>query len=133
MGIARILLLLALSAACFAQARDGEFNKLADRIFDELIFRYDPAAGTQAGFHQYDALLPTGSRAEVEEQVAVTRKFEAEVRNFDSRGLSPSAAADRDLVLAQLRSQLLTLENIRMWEKIRTATRPTPPAPSLLS
>jgi uncharacterized protein (DUF885 family) len=117
MGHARIFLLFTLAAACFAQARDGEFNKLADRIFDELIFRYDPASATQAGFHQYDSLMPSGSRAEIEEQIAATRKFEAEVQNFDPRGLSPSVSADRDLVLAQLRSQLLTLEDIRMWEK----------------
>jgi uncharacterized protein (DUF885 family) len=117
MGILRIFLLFALAAGCFAQARDGEFNKVADRIFDELIFRYDPAAGTQAGFHQYDTLLPSGSRAEVEEQVAAIRKFAGEVESFDPSGLSPSVAADRDLVLAQLRGQLLALENIRMWEK----------------
>jgi uncharacterized protein (DUF885 family) len=117
MAISRVFLILVLSAACFAQARDNEFNKLADRIFGELIFRYDPAAGTQAGFHQYDALMPTGSRAEVEEEIAAVRKFIAEVEAFDPRGLSPSVAADRELALAQLRSQLLTLENIRMWEK----------------
>jgi uncharacterized protein (DUF885 family) len=110
-------MLLILAAACFAQARDTEFNKLADRIFDELIFRYDPASATQAGFHQYDALMPTGSRAEVEEQIAVTRKFIAEVEAFDPSGLSPSVAADRELALAQLHGQLLTLDNIRMWEK----------------
>jgi uncharacterized protein (DUF885 family) len=109
--------LFALAPSCWAQARDAGFNKLADRIFDELIFRYDPVQGTAAGFHQYDALLPNGSRAEVEEQVAVGKKFEAEVRNFDPRGLSPAIAADRELVLAQLRGQLLALEDIRMWEK----------------
>ncbi len=113
----RVFMLLILAAACFAQARDTEFNKLADRIFDELIFRYDPASATQAGFHQYDALMPTGSRAEVEEQIAVTRKFIAEVEAFDPSGLSPSVAADRELALAQLHGQLLTLDNIRMWEK----------------
>ena len=32
-------------------------------------------------------------------------------------GLSPGAAADRELVLAQIRGQLLTLEVIRPWEK----------------
>ena len=32
-------------------------------------------------------------------------------------GLSPAATADRELVLAQLRGQLLSLEDIRMWEK----------------
>jgi len=121
MATTRIVVLLgvlfASAPGCFAQARDAGFNKLADRIFDELIFRYDPVQGTAAGFHQYDALLPNGSRAEVEEQVAVGKKFEAEVRNFDPRGLSPAIAADRELVLAQLRGQLLALEDIRMWEK----------------
>src|SRR5580692_11210957 len=117
MGTSRVFLFLTVSVACFAQARDNDFNKLADRVFDELIFRYDPASGTQAGFHQYDALMPTGSRAEVEEQLAAAKKFITEVESFDPRGLSPSSTADRDLVLAQLRGQVLTLENIRGWEK----------------
>jgi uncharacterized protein (DUF885 family) len=117
MTIPRVFLFILLAAACFAQPRDNEFNKLADRIFSELIFRYDPAAGTQAGFHQYDALMPSGSRAEVEEQIAATRKFLAEVEAFEPQGLSPASAADRELVLSTLHGQLLTLENIRMWEK----------------
>jgi uncharacterized protein (DUF885 family) len=121
MANARIFLLgfpfLALASGCFAQARDAEFNKLADRIFDEMVFRYDPVQGTAAGFHQYDALLPAGSRAEVQEEIAALKRFEAEAQNFGSGGLSPSAAADRELVLAQLRSQSLALEDIRMWEK----------------
>ena len=45
------------------------------------------------------------------------KRFEAEVRNFDPRGLSPGIAADRELVLAQIQSQLLELETIRPWEK----------------
>jgi hypothetical protein len=114
---ALIFLLFAAAAGCFAQARDGEFDKLAGRVFDELIFHYDPVAGTSAGFHRYDALLPAGSRAEVLEEIAVAKKFEGEVGNFDPSGLSPSVAADRELVLAQLRGQVLALENIRMWEK----------------
>jgi uncharacterized protein (DUF885 family) len=117
MVTARIFLLFTVAAGCFAQARDGEFNQLADRIFDQLIFRYDPVQGTAAGFHQYDALLPSGARAELQEEMAAAKKFTAEVESFDPRGLSPYAAADRELMLAQLRSQSLALENIRMWEK----------------
>ena len=47
----RIFFLFALAGACFGQARDAEFNKLADRFFDELAFRFNPVAGTAAGFH----------------------------------------------------------------------------------
>ena len=117
MHISRVLCILVLAAACFAQSRDNDLNKLADRVFDELIFRYDPSSATQAGFHQYDALMPTLSRAEVDEQIAATRKFIAEVEAFDPQGLSPWSAADGELMLSQLRGQLLALDNIRMWEK----------------
>jgi uncharacterized protein (DUF885 family) len=117
MGILRVLLVFAVAAVCLAQSRDAEFNKLSDRLFDDLVFHYDPASATQAGFHQYDSLMPTGARAEVDQQIADTKKFVAEIEAFDPHGLSPWAAADRDLALAQLRSQVLTLETIRPWEK----------------
>ncbi len=117
MGTSRVFLFLTVSVACFAQTRDNDFNKLADRVFDELIFRYDPASGTQAGFHQYDTLMPTGSRAEIDEEIAAVRKFLGTVEAFDPQGLSPYAAADRELMLSQLHGQLLGLENVRMWEK----------------
>jgi uncharacterized protein (DUF885 family) len=113
----RIFILFALAGACFGQARDAEFNKLADRFFDELVFRFNPVLGTAAGFHQYDALFPSGACAEIDAEIAALKKFEAEVRSFDPRGLSPGIAADRELVLAQIQGQLLELETIRPWEK----------------
>ena len=115
--MSRFLLVLLLASASFAQTRDAELYKLADRVFDDLVFRYDPASGTQAGFHQYDSLMPTMSHAEFDAQAALIRKFIAEAEGFDPNGLSPFAAADRELVLAQIRGQLLALESIRMWEK----------------
>ncbi|HTX35807.1 MAG TPA: DUF885 domain-containing protein [Bryobacteraceae bacterium] len=110
-------LILALGALGFGQNRDAAFNQLADRLFDEVVFHYDPASATQAGFHQYDALLPSMSRAEIDASIADWKKFEGLVQNFDPRGLSPWVAADRELALAQIRSQLLSLETIRPWEK----------------
>ena len=111
------LIILASGAAAFCQNRDAEFNKLADRLFDEVVFKYDPASGTQAGLHQYDALLPSGSRAEIQAEIADYHRFDGLIENFDPKGLSPWVAADRELALAQIRSQLLTLETIRNWEK----------------
>jgi len=115
--VPRIVLIFALAGACFGQNRDAEFSKLSDAYFDDQLFRFDPVQATGAGFHQYDALLPSGARAEVEAQIAGLRRWEANVRGFDPKGLSPSAAADRELVLAQIQGQLLGLESIRMWEK----------------
>lgn len=113
----RVCLLLLLAVVSFAQTRDEAFAQLANRFFDEVVFRYDPVQGTAAGFHQYDTQLPSGSKAEVQQQTAALRKFESEIAAFDPRGLSPTSTADRELVLSQIRGGLLALENIRMWEK----------------
>jgi uncharacterized protein (DUF885 family) len=113
----RILGGLLLAFCCFAQRRDADFTKLADRYFDECLFKFDPVSGTQAGFHQYDALLPSNSRQEIEDQIASLKQFEGEFESFGGSGLSPSASSDRDLVLSSIRSQLLSLEVIRPWEK----------------
>ncbi len=108
---------LALAGASFAQNRDAAFDELAGRYFDEAVFRFDPAGGTQAGFHQYDARLPAMSRAEIQAQISTLKRFEGEFQNFDARGLSPTATADRELALGQIRGHLLGLESIRAWEK----------------
>jgi uncharacterized protein (DUF885 family) len=110
-------LLLSLAGVCAAQSRDAEFGKIADRYFDEQVFRYDPVQATSAGFHQYDPLLPSNSRAEIHAQIAGLHKWQADVEQFDPKGLSPWVASDRDLMLASIRSQLLSLEAIRGWEK----------------
>jgi uncharacterized protein (DUF885 family) len=110
-------LLFAFAAITLAQDRDKLFDSLADRYFNDVVFRYDPVQGTQAGFHQYDAQLPSGSREEVQAEIQALRRFEGEVVKFNPAGLSPFATADRELVLAQIRGQLLELESIRQWEK----------------
>src|SRR5580698_7611201 len=111
------ILIFSLATMSFAQTRDADFAKLADAYFNDVLFHYDPAQGTAAGFHQYDTLMPTFSRAEIQAEIAALRKYEALAQNFDPRGLSPSATADRELMLAQIRGQLLSLEAIRGWEK----------------
>jgi uncharacterized protein (DUF885 family) len=117
MKVSRIVWLFLLAGVCLAQKRDVEFASLADRFFDEVVFKYDPVQGTQAGFHQYDAMLGSGSRADIDSQTAALHQFEREVESFGAGGLSAGVAADRELVLAQIRGQLLTLEVIRPWEK----------------
>jgi uncharacterized protein (DUF885 family) len=110
-------LFLLLAVGALAQKRDADFDRLADRFFDDVYFRYDPVAGTSAGFHQYDAMMGAATRAEIDAQIAALKKFEKEVADFDAQGLSPAVAADRELLLSQIRGQLLSLEVVRPWEK----------------
>src|SRR5260370_38395836 len=107
MKASSLVLLFLVAGGCLAQPPDDAFNRLVYRFFDEFYFRFEPVAGTAAGFHQYDALLEAGSRAEIDAQMASLRKFESEVDGFGAQGLSPLASADRDLLLAQIRGQLL--------------------------
>ena len=46
-----------------------------------------------------------------------THGFQQKVEAFPADGLSEPVAADRLLVLNNIKSQLLTLETIRQWEK----------------
>ncbi|HEX3876677.1 MAG TPA: DUF885 domain-containing protein [Bryobacteraceae bacterium] len=117
MKLWRLLILASAASMSYAQTRDADFAKLADRYFNDALFKYDPAQATSAGFHQWDTQLPTFSPAEINAGIAVLKSFDGEVEKFGASGLSPSAAADRELLQSQIRSQLLTLENIRPWEK----------------
>src|SRR6516164_5991749 len=113
--VMRFAITFMLGCTCFAQSHDADFSKLVDQYFDELVFRYDPASATRAGFHQFDTQLTSGSRAEVQSQVAQLRRFRAEAEAFDTRGLSPGVVADRELLVSQIDGRLLTLESIRPW------------------
>ena len=76
--------------ACAAQTRDAAFAKLADRYFDEVVFRYDPVQGTQAGFHQYDA----AAAFRVARRDRLRNRRPEEVRG-GGRGLRPARALAR--------------------------------------
>ena len=93
------------------------FNYIADQYFSDVYFHFAPTAGTSAGLHQYDAQLEDYSAASVQKQIAALHSYEKKVEAIDPRALDASVAADREILLNNIRSQLLTLEIIRPWEK----------------
>src|SRR5580658_3782579 len=120
-----IVVMMAISGATRArmasQAATSEkqaaWDKLADEYFEQVYFKFEPSNGTSDGFHQYDVLLEDYSRAGVDANVAALRAFEKRVEELDAKGLDETRAADRELVLANIRGTLLTLEVVRPWEK----------------
>ena len=98
-------------------AADAAFDKLADRYLSDYYFKFNPTQGTAAGFHQYDAQLEDFSRASIDKQIAVLGDFKKLVAAVNAKHLGQRAAADRELVLGDINGRLLTLENIRPWEK----------------
>jgi uncharacterized protein (DUF885 family) len=93
------------------------FVAISDEYFDTAYFPYQPTSGTLAGYHQYDTKLEDYSRKTIDAQIAALHSFEKRVVAITSDGLDQSTRADRELVLANIRSTLLTLETIRPWEK----------------
>ena len=71
------------------------------------------SAGTLAGYHQYDTKLEDYSQPVVEAEKAALHKYEKRLSAIDANALDQSTRADRELVLANIHSTLLTLEVIR--------------------
>jgi uncharacterized protein (DUF885 family) len=122
--VATVILLGAFMLTPSAQSQhlsaDGAlqtFNFLADQYFSDVYFHFVPTAGTSAGLHQYDTQLEDYSAANIQKQIAALRTYEKKVEAIDSSALDSSVAADREILLNNIRSQLLTLEVIRPWEK----------------
>jgi uncharacterized protein (DUF885 family) len=124
--IARIALVAALSLATlpslYAQriSADGSpqtFNFLADQYFTDVYFHFSPTAGTAVGYHQYDTQLEDYSSTSVQKNVATLHEFEKKIAAIDPAALDAAVAADRNILLSSIRSQLLSLEVIRNWEK----------------
>ncbi len=93
------------------------FQLLADQYFTDVYFHFSPTAGTQAGFHQYDIQLEDYSAAAVQKNIAALRTFEQKITAIPTDALDASVAADRQILLNSIHSQLLSLETIRNWEK----------------
>jgi uncharacterized protein (DUF885 family) len=93
----------------------SSFNSMADRYFDEFYFKFNPSAGTAAGFHQYDDQLEDYSRASVDQQITVLKKFQKEAAAIQPQ--TPAESIDYALLVGNINGDLLALENIRGWEK----------------
>jgi uncharacterized protein (DUF885 family) len=93
------------------------FNFLAEQYFSDVYFHFAPTVGTSAGLHQYDTQLEDYSAANIQKEIAALHTYEKKIEAIDPSALDASIAADRLILLNNIRSQLLTLETIRPWEK----------------
>jgi uncharacterized protein (DUF885 family) len=96
-----------------------QFEKVSDEYFDQVFFHYKPSNGTAVGYHQYDAQLEDYSRKNIEAEIADLKTFETRVEAIhpDNSAADFVPRSDREMVLSNIRSALLTLETIRPLEK----------------
>lgn len=96
-----------------------QLAQATDDYFNQVYFRYAPSTATVNGFHQYDGQLEDSSRPAVDTEIAALKSFERRLEAIQPDA-SPAAfvpRTDREILLANIRSQLLTLETIRPWQK----------------
>ena len=93
------------------------FNYLAEQFFSDVYFKFAPTAGTSAGLHQYDSQLEDYSAAGVAREMAAMHEIEKKVEAIDPSALDAPVVGDREILLGNIRSELLSLEVIRGWEK----------------
>jgi hypothetical protein len=114
-----ILCLIAFTLPAFAQTSipSSVWNSLVDDFLDQELFPNNPTLATQLGVHAFDAKLEDFSRSGIEKHVASLKKFEVRTAALDPKGLSQMETADREMLLSAIRSELLSLQVIRTWEK----------------
>jgi len=108
-------------SAITAHAANGtwkeQFQKVSDEYLDQVYFHYSPTSGTLAGYHQYDPQLESYSRKDIDAEIAALKVFEKRIDAVPAKQLDETTRGDREMVLGNIHSSLLTLETIRPWEK----------------
>jgi uncharacterized protein (DUF885 family) len=112
-----LALALAWGITACAENQTAQWNALVDEYLDKVYFPLNPTTATLDGVHNYDSEIEDYSRAGVEAQAKKLRDFAARLEQFPAEGLRPIDAADRQILLGTIRSELLTLEKIRPLEK----------------
>jgi uncharacterized protein (DUF885 family) len=95
-----------------APAAAGEAARLRDVFAREWETRLkeDPTLATSVGRHEYDALLPSMSLADLQRRDAMTRGTLRELKTIDRGALSPDDAVSYDMFKTQLDDRVAEFE-----------------------
>lgn len=98
---------------------DEEFDNLVQEYLDWWV-ETNPIVGTVLGLHQYDHLLPDGSRDAHLRDIESIKEFRTKTEAIDESKLSPQKRIERDAVLHMMNMGLYMSEVYGQWE-----SRPT--------
>src|SRR5262245_24197104 len=108
--------LLAVNLAFARPAPSGPWDQLADDYINQYL-AFSPTTSTQVGVHTHDAELDDYSTPSLAKQIAWLQQFEKRVLAFDAESLDATNAADREILLNDIRANLLELQVIRTFAK----------------
>ncbi|HEV8481898.1 MAG TPA: DUF885 domain-containing protein [Candidatus Eisenbacteria bacterium] len=94
---------------------ERQFDKLVDE-FLRSYFRSQPVRATNTGIHEFDALLPGTSRADIEAQIVALHGFLDQLQKLDSKQLGRERRFDQRMLTTRIQGQLLDLETVQPWK-----------------
>jgi uncharacterized protein (DUF885 family) len=112
-------MITALNAHAANENWKQKFQTLSDEYLDQVYLRYQPTQATLDGYHQHDAQLENYSRKSIDAEIADLKRIEKHIDAIhpDTDAANFVPRSDREIVIANIHSRLLTLETIRPWEK----------------
>lgn len=122
-NLAFALLLLVAGCTRLSQApappatdADAHFNRLADGYLDGYL-AWRPQSGTALGFHQYDGKITDFSQRSIDTELARLRSFDSQLAVLDTTKLSAQASRDYRLLLAAVRRELFSFEDMQIYSR----------------
>ena len=105
------------SVLTYSETPAQQFQRVSDEYFDQVYLPNQPTAGTIAGYHQFDTKLEDFSRKSIDAEIVALKGIEERVGTILAPSLDQMTRGDRQMVLGNIHSRLLTLEVIRPWAK----------------
>jgi uncharacterized protein (DUF885 family) len=94
----------------------ARFNQLADEYL-RGYYVFNPTRATGLGLHEYDSQLESRSQEAVAREIGRLRAAVSALMRINSATLPEDARLDYLVLLSHARSQLLDLQDIRMWQR----------------
>jgi len=95
---------------------DGKFQKLMEEFLD-AIWKFQPTAGTIAGFHKYDNKLEDFSEKNLEKRFGELDQFNQDlVTKVDRTKMNPEFQIDHEMLMDALDLERLKHEQLIPWE-----------------
>ncbi|MGA8087517.1 MAG: DUF885 domain-containing protein [Terracidiphilus sp.] len=95
------------------QSAKQQFQHVSDEYFDHVYFPNQPSDGTIDGYHQYDTMLEDFSRSRIDAEITALHEFDKRISAIPSASLDQTTRGDRQMVLGDIHSRLLTLETLQ--------------------
>jgi uncharacterized protein (DUF885 family) len=94
---------------------DEEFDRLVDEFVQWLV-ETNPIVGTILGLHEYDHLLPDGSREAHLKEIEEEKEFIGRLEELDPEKLSFQKRIERDALIGIGHLSIFGAEEYRQWE-----------------